>query len=80
MEKNILDKCTKKCSFKILGYDIYTILAYFILYSFIGYIIEVLFGLIIDGVIESRKSFLYRLVLLYIWTRSLLYDTFASIF
>lgn len=32
---------------------------YFIIYSIIGLIIETFFGLIIEGVIESRKNFLY---------------------
>ncbi len=35
------------------------ILAYFIIYSIIGFIIETIFGLLTKGVIESRKSFLY---------------------
>lgn len=46
-------------SFTILGTSIWTILAYFIIYSFIGYIIETLFAMINYNVIESRQSFLY---------------------
>lgn len=49
----------KKWKFTILGISIWRILAYFILYSIIGYIIEVAFGAITKGVIESRQSFLY---------------------
>ena len=62
MEENI-DKSLIPFSnireFKILGYSIYKLLAYFIIYSIIGYFIEVAFGLLVDGVIASRKSFLY---------------------
>ena len=43
----------------ILGFSIWKILAYFIIYSFIGYIIETLFGMVTKGVWESRQSFLY---------------------
>lgn len=44
---------------KIFGVSLWRILGYFIIYSFLGYIIEVLYGLITKGVIESRQSFLY---------------------
>lgn len=49
---------TKK-QFTIFGFTITKILAYFIIYSVVGYIIETIFGLLTKGVIESRKSFLY---------------------
>lgn len=39
--------------------SIWRILGYFIIYSFIGYIVETLFALINYNVLESRKSFLY---------------------
>ena len=45
--------------FTIFGFTITRILAYFIVYSVIGYIIETIFGLLTKGVIESRQSFLY---------------------
>lgn len=48
-----------KKQFTICGLTITKILAYFILYSIAGYIIETLFGMMTKGVIESRKSFLY---------------------
>lgn len=38
---------------------IWRIFVYFIIYSFIGYILETLFGIIAAGVVESRQSFLY---------------------
>ena len=45
--------------FKIFGVSLWRILGYFIIYSLLGYIVEVLYGLITKGVIESRQSFLY---------------------
>ena len=51
-------KQTKK-EFTILGFSIWRILAYFIIYSVIGYIIETLFSIITKGTWESRQSFLY---------------------
>lgn len=48
-----------KRKFTILGYSIWRLLAYFVIYSIVGYIIETLFGMVTKGVIESRKSFLY---------------------
>lgn len=35
------------------------LIAYFIIYSFLGFIVETIFGLLTKGVIESRQSFLY---------------------
>ena len=49
----------KKTSFTIFGFTITKLLAYFVIYSIIGFIIETVFGLITKGVLESRKSFLY---------------------
>ena len=49
---------TKK-QFTIFGFTITKILAYFIIYSVVGYVVETIFGLLTKGVIESRKSFLY---------------------
>ena len=34
-------------------------LVYFVIYSFLGFIIETIYGMITKGVIESRQSFLY---------------------
>lgn len=44
---------------KIKKISIWRILAYFIIYSFVGYVVETLFALINYNVLESRKSFLY---------------------
>ena len=49
----------KKKDFKILGISIWRLFAYFIIYSFIGYIIETIFGIITTGLWQSRQSFLY---------------------
>lgn len=51
----------KKSKFKlsIFEYDIWQILQYFIIYSFVGFIIETIYGLLTEGVIESRQSMLY---------------------
>ena len=44
---------------KLFGYTIWRILAYFIIYSVLGYIMETIFGIITKGTWESRQSFLY---------------------
>lgn len=49
----------KKKQFTIFGFTIWRLLAYFIIYSIIGYIIETLFCIARYGVWESRQSFLY---------------------
>ncbi len=56
-EKEITE--VKKKKIKLLKVSIWRIIAYFIIYSVIGFILETLFGLATKGVIESRKSFLY---------------------
>lgn len=43
----------------INGISIWRILAYFIIYSVLGYVIETIYGMITKGVWESRQSFLY---------------------
>ncbi len=52
------EKKTKK-EFTILGLSIWKILAYFIIYSVFGYIVEMIFSIITKGTLESRQSFLY---------------------
>ena len=49
----------KKKKRTINGISIWRILAYFIVYSVLGYIIETIYGMITKGVWESRQSFLY---------------------
>lgn len=43
---------------KISGISITRIFAYFLIYGFIGFIIESIFGIITKGVLESRTSFI----------------------
>lgn len=45
--------------FTILGFSIWRLLAYFIIYSVVGFLIETVFGLVTKGVIESRRSSLH---------------------
>ena len=63
IENNTLNDENKviknKKTFTIMGISIWRILAYFIIYSVLGYIIETLYGIITKGVWESRQSFLY---------------------
>lgn len=49
----------KKRKFTIFGISIWRICAYFIIYSFLGYLIETIFGIITMGKWQSRQSFLY---------------------
>lgn len=49
----------KKFNCTIFGISIWKLFAYFIIYSFIGYVLETLFGIATKGVWESRQSFLY---------------------
>lgn len=53
------ENTVKKKKFTIMGLSIWRILAYFIIYSVVGYIIETLFGIVTKGRWESRQSFLY---------------------
>ena len=58
MSRNKQTRKEKK-ELKIFRYSIWRILAYFIIYSVLGYIIETIFGIITKGTWESRQSFLY---------------------
>ena len=59
MENIENEKKHDKKQFKIFGFTLTKIMAYFIIYIVLGYIVETLFGLVTKGVIESRQSFLY---------------------
>ena len=59
LQKLDIETNKKKKGFTILGISIYKILAYFIIYSIVGYIVETMYGIITKGVWESRQSFLY---------------------
>lgn len=58
-KETIKNNINEKKRIKICGVSLWRILGYFIIYSFLGYIVEVLYGMITKGVIESRQSFLY---------------------
>lgn len=53
------DKSKQKITPTIFGIRLWRILAYFIIYSVIGFVIETLFAIATKGVLESRQSFLY---------------------
>lgn len=61
--KNNLEKNNKENKVKknktIFGFSIWRLIAYFIIYSVLGFVIETAFGAVTKRVIESRKSFLY---------------------
>ena len=57
--KEIEKEIKEKKPLTIMGISIWRILAYFIIYSVFGYIIETIFGIVTKGVWESRQSFLY---------------------
>lgn len=60
MEKiEIKKEVVKSKKFIILGFDVWEILAYFIIYSIAGFLIETSFALVRYGILESRQSFLY---------------------
>jgi len=56
--KNTIETVKKEAEinkkFTIIGLSIWRIMAYFIIYSVVGYIIETIFGIITKGVWESR--------------------------
>lgn len=56
-----------KKSINILGISIWKLCTYFIIYSFLGYVIETLFGIATKGLWECRQSFLYGPFLRNIW-------------
>lgn len=59
--EGVLDTENKqgKKQLTILGLSLWRIIAYFIIYSFAGYVVEMIFSIISKGTLESRQSFLY---------------------
>lgn len=57
MQPVTVEKAKKE--FTIWGITVGRILAYFVLYSILGFLVETVFAFLAEGVIESRKSFLY---------------------
>ena len=54
---NTSEKSSKKI--RIFGISLWRILAYFIIYSVVGFIVETTYGTVTKGLVESRQSFLY---------------------
>jgi uncharacterized membrane protein len=54
-----VDKQESSKGIRILGIKVWRIMAYFVIYSFLGFVLETIYGLLTKGVIESRQSFLY---------------------
>ena len=59
IKNSLEEEADKQNGFTILGFKIWRILAYFVIYSFLGFCLETVYGLLTKGVIESRQSFLY---------------------
>ena len=59
MEEVEKNEVKNEKNFTINGITIYRILAYFAIYSVLGFILETLFALIMYGKFESRQGFLY---------------------
>ena len=54
-----MDKAKENKTIKIVGISIWRILAYFIIYCVVGFILETTYGFLTKGILESRKGFLY---------------------
>ena len=59
IKEKLEDEAEKQKSFKILGFKVWRLMAYFVIYSFLGFILETTYGVVTKGVIDSRQSFLY---------------------
>lgn len=57
--EQVKEEIKEKKHFTILGYSVWRLIAYFAIYSVLGFLIETTYGALTKGVIESRKSFLY---------------------
>lgn len=57
--ENVENAKKKRKTVKVLGYSIYKLIVYFAIYSFFGYVVETIYGLVSKGTLESRQSFLY---------------------
>ena len=54
---NVANNETKRI--RVFGYSIWRLIAYFLVYSVLGLLLETVFGIITKGVVESRQNFLY---------------------
>lgn len=53
------ENINKKKKITIMGLSVWRIMAYFVIYSVVGYIIETIFGIITKGVWESADKAFY---------------------
>lgn len=70
----------KNKQLKICGISIWRIFAYFILYSFLGYVVETIYGIVTTGLWQCRQSFLYGPFLRNLWCRSCYDDRIFTVF
>lgn len=62
IKEKLEDKANKydnKDGFTVLGIKPWKLMAYFVIYSFLGFCLETVYGILTKGVLESRQSFLY---------------------
>lgn len=63
LKDEIIEKLEEKyessSNFRVFGIKVWKIFAYFFIYSFLGYCLESVYGILTKGVFESRQSFLY---------------------
>ena len=71
---------TDKLEYKILGTTLWKICTYFIIYSFIGYIIETIFCLITTRIIRIKTKFSIWTFPWNLWNRSSFYIIVFKIF
>ena len=58
-QKVEVEKKLEKKKFLIFNYSFWRLLAYFVIYSVLGYLIETIYCIVKYGVFECRQSFLY---------------------
>ena len=59
MNDKVEDEIKKSDIPKSEKIEIWRVMAYFVIYSFLGFVLETTYGLLTKGILESRKSFLY---------------------
>lgn len=69
-----------KLEYKILGTTLWKICTYFIIYSFVGYIIETIYGLITSRSIRIKTKFSIWTFSWNLWYRSSFYIIIFKIF
>ena len=59
IKEKLETEADKQKHFRILGFKVWRLMAYFVIYSFLGFCLETVYGILTKGVLESRQSFLY---------------------